>query len=311
MAAPESMESTIWNHLESSASAECSRKILGCARAYLGNKANRGQHDRALGIEPAGDREQIFSLIDCYLRGQEHKWNRLGAVIDEYLGGPPARILDAGSSIGHASLALSFRYPEARVTGYELESEAVELARALASERAQCRFVNAPIENLRDEDGPFDFIHCSNVLEHVEKPKVVLGRLVTSLTPRGVMLISGPNYLFPWEHHVHCWMLPGGPKPLVKWVLRRRGDANPSFIDHLRLEVNTWSVKRWLRATGIVEWRDLSHAKIDEILMGAGNGLFVPQMVARIKALRLHRVVAKIARWFPLTPSMVLLVKRY
>jgi SAM-dependent methyltransferase len=184
------------------------------------------------------------------------------------------------------------------------------MARALTIKRPQCHFVHAPIERLKDRDNQFDFVHCSNVLEHVENPKAVIGRLIASLAPGGVMLISGPNYLFPWEHHVHCWMLPGGPKPLVKWILRRRGDRNPSFVDHLRLNVNTCSVKRWLRASGNVEWRDLSHAKVDEILAGGGNGLFAPRLVARIKSLRLNGVVARIARWFPLTPSMVLLVKK-
>jgi 2-polyprenyl-3-methyl-5-hydroxy-6-metoxy-1,4-benzoquinol methylase len=310
MATPELIESTIWTHLESSATEERSQEILTCAGLYLRKKENHGQHDRALGIEPAGAREQVFSLLHCYVSGQEQKWRRLGPVIDEYLGREPTRILDVGSSIGHASLALSCRYPEAEVTGFEVESEAVELARVLASDHPRCHFVHAPIENLRKEDGAFDFIHCSNVLEHVENPKKVLGRLVTSLTPGGVMLISGPNYLFPWEHHVHCWMLPGGPKLLVKWVLRRRGDANPSFVDHLRLDVNTLSVKRWLLAADHVEWRDLSHAKIDEILIGDENGVFAPRLVARVKLLHLNRIIAKIARWFPLTPSMVLLVKR-
>src|SRR5205823_13832330 len=108
-----------------------------------------------------------------------------------------ARILDVGSSIGIASITLSVRYPEADVTGFELEAEAVDLARVLARGRAQCRFVHAPIERLDRDDGPFDFIHCSNVLEHVENPQRVLERLIGALTLDGVMLISGPNYLFP------------------------------------------------------------------------------------------------------------------
>jgi len=289
---------------------EDSYEVRTRAHLYLSSKHNCGQHDRRLGVEAGAPSERVLALIDSYFTSQEQKWNYFSPIIEQYLGRAPVRILDVGSSIGNASITLSRCYPEANVTGFEVESEAVELARVLARGRARCRFVHAPIERLQDNDGLFDFIHCSNVLEHVENPKLVLGRLVASLERGGVILITGPNYLFPWEHHVHCWMLPGGPKPLVKWLLRRRGDRNPSFIDHLRLDVNTWSVKRWLRACGDVEWRDLSHAKVEQILNGDENGLFAPRLVARIKAIHLNGIVAKVARLFPLTPSMVLLVKK-
>jgi 2-polyprenyl-3-methyl-5-hydroxy-6-metoxy-1,4-benzoquinol methylase len=280
------------------------------AGLYLGKKLNRGQHERELVCALGESRETVLEFLRPYFASQEQKWSVFCPVIEKYLGYEPTRILDVGSSIGNASITLSYFYPIAKVLGFEIEPEAVELARLLAGGRSRCHFVNQSIESLRDEDGQFDFIHCANVLEHVENPEAVLRRLATSLTDGGVMLISGPNYLFPWEHHVHCWMLPGGPKSLVKWVLRLRGDQNAAFIDHLRFDVNTLSVKRWLRSCGNLEWRDLSHDKIDEVLTGDNHGLFAPKLVARIKALHLNGIAAKMSRCFPLTPSMTLLVKK-
>lgn len=287
-----------------------SARILICARQYLRKQDNHGQHDRAMSVDADGPEGKIYGLIETYFNSQREKWDRVGPVIDEYLGRQPDRILDVGSSIGNASIALCRRYPLAEVVGFEFEPEAVDLARAMVQGRERCHFVNEPIEKLRGEDGLFDFIHCSNVLEHVGDPKAVVGRLAAALSPGGVMLISGPNYLFPWEHHVHCWMLPGGPRALVKWLLKRRGDPNPAFVDHLRLNVNTVSMKHWLRLAGNVDCRDLSHAKVDEVLHGESDGLFAPRLVARIKKLRLNRLLSAIARLLPLTPSMTLLVKK-
>jgi 2-polyprenyl-3-methyl-5-hydroxy-6-metoxy-1,4-benzoquinol methylase len=276
----------------------------------MGKSENRGQHDRASGIDPEGPAEDILGAMRVHLTSQEQKWNQIGPAVEQYLGRAPARILDVGSSVGNASIALSFRYPEAEVIGFELEPEAVELARILARDRKQCRFVCAPIETIGSKHGTFDFIHCANLLEHVDDPKIVVDCMLRVLAPGGVMLISCPNYLFPWECHIRSWMLPGGPKPLLKWILRMRGDRNTSFIDHLRLEVNTIRVKKWLRSAGDLEWRDLAPGKVEEILTGEDNGLFNPGLVGRIKALHLSGLIISLARVFPVMPSVLLLVKK-
>jgi hypothetical protein len=99
------------------------------------------------------------------------------------------------------------------------------------------------------------------------------------------MLLSAPNHLFPYEHHTGRWMLPGGPKWLVAWQLRRKGQ-DPAFIQHLQFGVNALSVRRWLRTAGDnVSWVDLNHARVRRIMSGIEAPRSLPAVAAQYQDL--------------------------
>jgi len=56
-------------------------------------------------------------------------------------------------------------------------------------------------ESLPLRDGSFDLILLFEVLEHVIKPDVVLDEIRRVLKPRGILFLTVPNRLYPFETH--------------------------------------------------------------------------------------------------------------
>jgi len=288
--------------------AEAARELSATFDAFLNNANNRGHYYRAVG-SPAKPTDTVMkSVLRGYLEEAEHSLNHYGVLIERELGRLPRNILDVGCSVGHVSLAASYRWPGASLLGCDVEPEAIGVARCLCRTRPGVRFLTCAAENLPSSEGPFDLILCSSVLEHCFEPKRFVHRLVQLLEPGGVMHLYAPNYLFPWEPHVRTWRVPGG-KLLLRVLLMMTNRA-PSFVDHLHFEVNPIRVKRWLRAAGPVTWQDLNEDKIQSVLLGTWNGLSHPRLVSFLKRTGLNRSVAHILRLLPLTPSVHLLVRK-
>jgi SAM-dependent methyltransferase len=277
---------------------------------YLCSRYTKGQFDRFAGYSEQAARERAHTLLPEYVESAVDKWKELGPIVEKYLGRKPRNILEVGSGIGHVPFMLSNVYPEARIVGCEVEPEAVAVARCLTLPQGNCNFILSGIEDLEYQNGVFDFVHCGQVIEHVVSPRRAIQRMIDLMAPGGVLCLQCPNYLFPYEPHANCWMLPGGPKSLVRLILRLRGQ-DTGFIDDVRMEVNIVRVKRWLRNAGRVEWLDLNDAKIDAVLVnGNGNGLRAPGVVSWIKRLGLAPLMAWTLRRLPFAPSVSLLVKK-
>ncbi|MFC4123055.1 methyltransferase domain-containing protein [Nonomuraea zeae] len=127
--------------------------------------------------------------------------NRLHWLLDHL---PSGRILDLGCSQGTLSI-LAARRGE-RVTGVDVEEEAIAFAAGLAAElpadvAARLAFVRGDGGRLAFADGCFDAAVAGELLEHVADPGAVLTELHRVLAPGGTLLVSVPHGLMP--HHDH------------------------------------------------------------------------------------------------------------
>ncbi len=103
--------------------------------------------------------------------------------------------LDAGCGTGRFSRLLTRK--GCRVRGVDASSSMLAIARQMArteglAEEPSFQHVET-IERLPFEDGAFDGILCSSVLEYVDSPSRCLSELSRTLKPGGVLLLTAPN----------------------------------------------------------------------------------------------------------------------
>jgi SAM-dependent methyltransferase len=136
---------------------------------------------------------------------EDHHWWFRGrrAVIRALLGRaglvPAPRILDAGCGTGRNMVELSRL---GRVEGVDPSPHAIEFCRR----RGLGGVTESELEALPFEDGAFDLILASDVIEHIEDDRAALAELRRVAAPRGRLLVTVPAYQWMWsrfddEHH--------------------------------------------------------------------------------------------------------------
>lgn len=138
-----------------------------------------------------------------------------------------ARVLDVGGGPGY--FAEAFR--RAGAAGVFVEpfwEEMTEAGRSL-------RFgVLGDGLALPFRDGAFDIGHCSNVIEHVESPKVLLDELVRVVRPGGLVFLAFTNWLSPFGgHETSPWHYLGGERAVRRYERRHGYQPKNRFGDSL------------------------------------------------------------------------------
>lgn len=113
-------------------------------------------------------------------------------------------------------------------------------------------YVQANATDLPFEDGAFDFVHSSAVLEHVGsfENQVQMIRECIRVARRGICLTT-PNRWFPIEFHTQLPLVHWLPMPVARAVMRRLGygffaeETNLNLMSRGRLEDAVAGIKGW------------------------------------------------------------------
>jgi trans-aconitate methyltransferase len=107
---------------------------------------------------------------------------------------PVAKVLDIGSGQGDLAAQLRARYPEAEIRGLELSEVGVEIAsRKVPSARFFQRDLLLPMEPPAEQASWATHAVCSEVLEHVERPDVLLRHALAYLAPGCRLIVTVPG----------------------------------------------------------------------------------------------------------------------
>jgi 2-polyprenyl-3-methyl-5-hydroxy-6-metoxy-1,4-benzoquinol methylase len=102
-----------------------------------------------------------------------------------------AKVVDIGCGVGDLLIEVSKRFPEVAVHGLDFSAKAVEGARSVLPKGEFKQFV---IENsLPYTPESFDLVFCTDVLEHLENPKLIASELVRICRPEGLVVIVVPD----------------------------------------------------------------------------------------------------------------------
>jgi ubiquinone/menaquinone biosynthesis C-methylase UbiE/glycosyltransferase involved in cell wall biosynthesis len=116
-----------------------------------------------------------------------------------------AAVLDAGCGEGACSFALTSLLGDVRVTGVDVDPDAIAACRSVASglPDRDLRFEEADLASLR-YDQQFDAAVCSEVLEHISEDEAALRGLHRALKPGGRLVVH-----VPLQHRLQRRVLPG------------------------------------------------------------------------------------------------------
>jgi ubiquinone/menaquinone biosynthesis C-methylase UbiE len=205
--------------------------------------------------------------------------------------GPGIKILDAGCGRGETLLACA--RAGAEVAGIDYSAAAIELTREFLSDHPEADLRVGSVTDLPWDDGTFDRVQFSDVIEHLDPPQTVpaLAELRRVLKPGGYLVVhTAPNLWF---------MKYGWPasRPFVKLAGHRDiADKVDGWFeiaeDYHVNEQSTVSLRRALRAAGFTDAKawidpDVLRGGQFHLLEGFGGPVVrVAQRVAALKPLR-------------------------
>jgi len=129
-----------------------------------------------------------------------------------------ARILDVGSGQGDLARDLHRLFPEAEIAGIELSSAGVDMA---SRKVPSARFFQCDLLQKDQSAGPIrawaQYAVCSEVLEHVDDPGLLLARASEYLAPGATLVVT----------------VPGGPKSEFDRYIGHRLHYSPASLREL------------------------------------------------------------------------------
>ena len=140
-----------------------------------------------------------FAYQDDYDVEERHWWFRsrrsvIWALVDRAGLPPSPRILDAGCGAGRNIVEFGRLGP---AEGVDHSSQAVEFCRR----RGLSEVRQAPIEDLPYEDGRFDLVLATDVVEHLRDEGPALQELRRVTAPDGRLILTVPAYGWLWSTH--------------------------------------------------------------------------------------------------------------
>jgi SAM-dependent methyltransferase len=111
---------------------------------------------------------------------------------------PFPRILDAGCGTGRNLMDFQTLGP---AEGVDLSKEAIEFCQRRGLHGVR----EAPIEQLPYEDGRFDLLFATDVIEHLPDDGPALAELRRVAAPGAALIITVPAYSWLWSQHDASW----------------------------------------------------------------------------------------------------------
>lgn len=113
--------------------------------------------------------------------------------------GPVKKVLDLGCGLG----CLGRLKPDAFIEVYGLDSDEVAIAKAKEFEYAQV--LDLETSTLPFDEEYFDAVLAKDILEHLQKPWIVVGEIYRVLRPGGVVIASVPmaKPKVVWNDYTH------------------------------------------------------------------------------------------------------------
>ncbi len=153
------------------------------------------------------------------------------------------RLLEIGSGFAVNHIVWTKKFG---IDGYGIEpgdegfNSSLKISRQLVRDNGLSpeRLINAVGENIPFEDGCFDLVYSTNVLEHTQDPGKVLQEAIRVLKPGGFAQIVFPNYRSFYDGHYNIFHPPIFSNRFFQWLVANIYGRDPYFASTIRTELN-------------------------------------------------------------------------
>lgn len=140
-----------------------------------------------------------YEVISGKKDGYE-RWNigRLHLVSEEIKS--IGKILDLGCGLGHMVRFLKAKFPFSKLYGCDFSEFAISKCKELSNDN----FFVSNCYDFYEKENEFDYIVCTEVLEHISKPKKLIKAIKKGLKKDGKLILTTPikdNYSMQKDHY--------------------------------------------------------------------------------------------------------------
>ena len=130
------------------------------------------------------------------------------------------KVLDLGCGEGFVINKLSKFYSYLEITGVDIDTKALDLARDL---NPRAKFIECDINNFQCEKKSFELVMLIEVLEHMKKPDEIL-RIVKNITSKYALISIPHEPLFRISNFLRCknfFRFGNDPEHLQNWTKKQ------------------------------------------------------------------------------------------
>lgn len=161
------------------------------------------------------------SFVDWCSGIVKHRARRIVTLVSDYKP-KSAKVLDLGCGIGLTMHILAQEFKNC--IGCDLTDESIVATKALLSKVGlQNRVIKYDGKRLPFAANSFDVILSLEVVEHAEKPELMLKEISRVLKRDGILIITAPNKWWPYETHYKLLFLSYLPHQLADLYVRLSG----------------------------------------------------------------------------------------
>ncbi|ODS40208.1 MAG: hypothetical protein A7315_02660 [Candidatus Altiarchaeales archaeon WOR_SM1_79] len=180
------------------------------------------------------------------------------------------KILDLGCNRGHDIFRMNKKLanPNIYFIGLDISPNDIKYANEIVKKNNlnSCKFIVGSAESTNFENEGFDIVICSEVLEHVQNPELILKEIHRILKKNGIAIISTPNAenrTSKLKKFAPGWLKKGWNAPQIKEKSENKYDqlSQKGFIN--LPHISEKGIKEWVRISEEMGF------KIEEIKRGS------------------------------------------
>ena len=173
-------------------------------------------------------RARLFDRAHFGGRANRNHFKKIAAIATELDLSAGNNVLEVGAGTGIHSQWLLQTYADIRVTGVDISTAMLQVARGRVAEHAEAykriELCSADGEHLPFFDDQFDAVFCSGTLHHVADQRAMVIEMTRVVKPGHPVAVMEPNWLFPTSF-LAAFMTPAErnilrmrPRNLVTWA---------------------------------------------------------------------------------------------